>query len=1708
MKNPFSFARSLYNAFTRGHAGDTKFSKPPKRHFRIEPIENRLLLSVDLIGIPDWIEEGPGPTTGGQVTLFPNDPVSGAIEAVAPHPTDPNIIYVGAINGGVWRTTNGGANWTPLTDQLPSLSIGDVAFSPLDATNQTLFFGVGNFSAGFGIGGALSGVFRTTDGGTTWESLGLANERIREVIPTAIGTGLANQVVLVASRTNGLFRSTDGGDTFTPISGTTGVGDGLDNDDDGTIDEAGELNLPSGDVSHIAADPGNPNRFYAALPAFGVYRSDNGGANWVQINNGVVGPAQRIELSVSAAGTNPVYAAVINGGNLANVFRSPDQGATWNPIGAAPAINPGNQGGTHFGILAHNTNANQVIVGGDRAAASPFVANMFIGDASTNTWTSIVPGFLGTAPHADTRDLAWDAAGNILHANDGGITVLLDPNGLRVWASLNGDIRPTEFYSVALDTVSDTVFGGTQDTGSTEQSAAGSTTWNEVASQNGDGGTADVLTLGGISVHLTMGNNLTDFVQRVFIGGVFFAETAIPLNGLVGADVGITGLVVNPYMVNNVDPSRLALGRSNLYESSDLGSNLTQLGVGGATGVSAIAYGGRLNGANNADVIYAGVGGNLFLRTAAGPNLTLLNNYTGGAPTDIAMHPEDWQRAYVSDGAAVWMTTDAGQTWTNITGNLATQNTRLQTVAVFSPTDTPGDEVVLVGGLAGVFRTRNPEAGPNAIWSEYAAGLPNAVVQDVRYYGGAPDTLLVGTFGRGAWTVDNASDTLNVPGVVEIFGDENGFAEDDTIRLIRQAANPSLLDIFINSVTPVETVQMSVIEQINVYGLGGNDTLIIDSTNGLIAVPFGIRYNGGSGSDELQLLQTGGPVHPTDTYSVGPAIGSGVSTIVGDGTAGTQTVFFEDLEPVLDLVPAALLTIHATATGNAINYSGLVTTGFVTIDEHESIEFANKTRMTIEAGSGADTIGINSPITPAGLIAITINGADPSSGDTLIVNGVGVAATVNTNTRTITGATGAAGNVGITYNGIEALTLSAIGNLTITTTGADDVATVTPGLAAGINSGTVVSSGAVPQISFSNSGTFTANLGGGQDNLIVNASTDPDTVAVSTTAVAITGRRTVNVSGAESIRVNGLTGSDTFNVTPSATAAIFIDGGDPVGTLPGDVLNIVAGGGTVTFTPGPETDEGSFVVGANQPVSFDHIESTSVSGAGPVVINGTNGPDTITVIARDATTHAGTNGIQDFTVSINTGPEMLFINVASLAVNALSGSDQVTLQTPAPNGAIWDVDVTVDGGPPASDTDRLIVQTPAAGAETALYTPTGANAGTLDLTSLSSLVTIVDTEALNYIGQTDNDALTIAGTGGADVFVHTPGTTDQAGTVQVNSLLALSYASLGAGGSVTASGGAGTDTLVANGTTANDTFTVGAAGQVNLNARVVLNVVSVETLTLEGFEGNDTFTLVPAISASVYTTMNFNGGTQSSATGDRVNLIATAGNDDLAISGQTVSLGGKTVQSSGVEDIRLDALAGNDLITYNGVVGISENIRVSSSGIAGGGQLSAPDVTLVNFSGVERVDVNGNLPTPTETDTLTFAGTNAKDVFQINLAADGTDADPILRLETAAAVTLLTLRNYTNFETLNVQGLDGEDDFNVISDATGPSRNLFVDGGNPAGKKKQTDNLTVIYVPPRPRIIHSAATQDPDAGLVDLDYDTAQFLVQYDGIEQVVIRRE
>ena len=228
-------------------------------------------------------------------------------------------------------------------------------------------------------------------------------------------------------------------------------------------------------------------------------------------------------------------------------------------------------------------------------------------------------------------------------------------------------------------------------------------------------------------------------------------------------------------------------------------------------------------------------------------------------------------------------------------------------------------------------------------------------------------------------------------GDLALDGDQDYAGENDTFLLRMDANDNTLLDIILNG-TMLGSVHLSTVQQINISGLGGNDTLIIDSSNGLIMDPNGIFFDGGTGFNKLNFIQTGG-TQTSDTYTrVGPNVGDARDTIVGPG--GTQTVYANNIAPVLDTVPAATLIVNGTTADNAINYTAgsVVANGMVTIDNFESMEFSNRPTYQLNGLAGNDAINLNNSNTPTGLTTITVNGGDPTasgsnSGDVLIVNG-------------------------------------------------------------------------------------------------------------------------------------------------------------------------------------------------------------------------------------------------------------------------------------------------------------------------------------------------------------------------------------------------------------------------------------------------------------------------------------------------------------------------------------------------------------------------------------------------------------------------------------------------------------------------------------------------------------------------------------------------
>src|SRR5262245_21430300 len=409
-----------------------------------------ILLAVALSSSPaaavSWVEQGPGPDLNGMTEGIVGGPVSGAINGIAVDPTNPDVIYVGTVNGGVWKTVDGNAaspTWEPLTDRkLPEQSIRSLAISP--ANPKWIFAGTGSTSAEAFEGSEGFGVARSTNGGKGWKVLAestFEGRVIVSIVPTALDKG---KVVLAATLfdNGGVYRSTDIGAHFTRLSGD------------------GVSGLPDQGVSSLVADPGDPMRFYAAVPqktgvgatgAEEVYTSTDGGVSWAPLNTGLAGLATslRILLSVhSSLSTNAVYAMVIDtSGHLQGVFRSENHGA-WVSMSLPPSdIFPGGQGILHGAIGADPSDPHVVFISGDTQSApfpnvngcNAFSASVFRGTAFDSptpgaTWDlRVCNGASGTSPHADARVMVFDASGSLLLGCDGGFYKLSNPNSLPVW---------------------------------------------------------------------------------------------------------------------------------------------------------------------------------------------------------------------------------------------------------------------------------------------------------------------------------------------------------------------------------------------------------------------------------------------------------------------------------------------------------------------------------------------------------------------------------------------------------------------------------------------------------------------------------------------------------------------------------------------------------------------------------------------------------------------------------------------------------------------------------------------------------------------------------------------------------------------------------------------------------------------------------------------------------------------------------------------------------------------------------------------------------------------------------------------------------------------------------------------------------------------------------------------------------------------------
>ena len=442
----------------------------PSGHFPIERYRQaRRAVSDEMqqrgVDTAPWTEQGPGN-------------IGARVNTLAAHPSDPNTLYAGFSGGGVWRTTDGTSSWQPIFDEQPFLSIGDIAVDP--SNPETVYVGTGDVNIS-GFPSIGDGVWRSTDGGDSWTNIGLGDTYIISKI--VVDPTDPNRIFVATMGKHwepgperGLYRTTDGGQTWEQvlnISDQAGVIDVLMHPDDpNLLIASGWDRIRTSEVSIVEG------------PGAKVFRSTDGGDSWTMLTDGL--PQQdlgRTGLSWSPTDPNTVYVEYVGTDRqLFNIFRSTDLGLTWEPIitnfDGANGLDGGELGGFgwYFGKL-------RIVALGGQDLVLLLGVDLHGSIATLDNWSELTPPWFTYEVHADKHDLLQTSDGQIYLATDGGI--YRTDNSFAEWTDVE-NIPTTQFYRIAHNPFDPTsYFGGAQDNGTTGGNADNIDFWPRIF--GGDG---------------------------------------------------------------------------------------------------------------------------------------------------------------------------------------------------------------------------------------------------------------------------------------------------------------------------------------------------------------------------------------------------------------------------------------------------------------------------------------------------------------------------------------------------------------------------------------------------------------------------------------------------------------------------------------------------------------------------------------------------------------------------------------------------------------------------------------------------------------------------------------------------------------------------------------------------------------------------------------------------------------------------------------------------------------------------------------------------------------------------------------------------------------------------------------------------------------------------------------------------------------------
>ena len=676
----------------------------------------------------------------------------GRTRAAAGVPNQPNLFYVGAVNGGVWKSDDYGRTWTPIFDQQPTQSIGAIAVAASDPNIIYVASGEGLHRPDLSVG---NGIYKSTDAGKTWTHLGLDDGQ--QIPGLAIDPRDPNRVFAAVlghpygpSSERGLYRSTDGAHTWKKVI-------------------AGDENTGASDVE---IDPSNPDTVYACMwearegpwednnefngTHGGLFKSADGGETWHPLTNGLPKDLAQIYAAIAPSNPRRLYATVGTASAKLGVYRSDDAGENWSQITTDDPRPSGRIGGGDLPVPKVDPKNPDIVY-------SASTVTMRSTDGG-KTWS----GFRG-APGGDDYQNLWINPNDpnvILLVGDQGALVTV--NGGSTWSSWYN--QPTaQIYHVAVSsTFPYRVCGGQQESGSVciaSRGNDGSITfrdWHPVGAIEYGYVAPDPL-----DPDIIYGGGRSEVSRYHWSTGQVQNITPIPLRSSQYRTDR-----TEPLMFSPVDPHILYYATNVLFKTSDGGTSwqtiskdLTRENPGTPASVGNLVPKGadKQRGViyslapsfKNVNTLWAGTDDGLVWLTRDGGK-----NWTDITPreltpwskvTQISASHFDEESAYISVSRFriddvhpyIYRTHDGGKTWKLITTGLPD----------FGPADTVREDPVRKGLLfAGTENSVWLSFDDGDQWQSLQLNLPHTSMRDLWIH---ENDLIVGTHGRSFWILDD-----------------------------------------------------------------------------------------------------------------------------------------------------------------------------------------------------------------------------------------------------------------------------------------------------------------------------------------------------------------------------------------------------------------------------------------------------------------------------------------------------------------------------------------------------------------------------------------------------------------------------------------------------------------------------------------------------------------------------------------------------------------------------------------------------------------------------------------------------------------------------------------------------------------------------------------------------------------------------------------